>query len=736
MRTDNTPRPLLYLLVVMGGMAALSWEVLWQLHASLVLGVSAMGTAITLAALMGGMTLGALSVGRLLRGHTLSNPLRTYGWIELCIGVSGLLLGPGFRLVEALDTDVYAAVPTGAPLVHLIGIVVVLGVPSLAMGASIPVFGLVARQHHTSIAALYGFNILGAAVGCLATAFIILPAIGTAKTALVLALVNIAIFAVSRVLPSPAASAAAPSADSPASVGRIDPRMAGLVVFVSGFATFTLEVAWFRAYRSAFYSTTTTFALMLAAVLVPLAFAAARARRLKGTRHDLGDILVTAGVLVLVSTPVVERVDLVASVFFVSILASRFVFVLAAIGPAVLFLGMALPLLLEGQRDEAGWARLYAINTVGAIVGSLGAAWVLLPALGFARTAWAVGGAVLVLGLWNARGNQLSFRLAVGVASLAVAIGFESGVGRHRLIGSDTEAFTLVDFKDGPDYTVAVVEDEAGVRSLYIDGFQATTEASQAHYMAWMGRLPMLLHSNPTDALVICFGTGQTANAVRQEGVHALDIVDISSIVFGMSKYFHANERVLDDPRVTTVTMDGRAWLRRTDRTYDVLTLEPMPPTFAGVNALYSHEFYELAAGRLKPGGVVAQWLPFHLLSEYRAKAVAATFLTTFPNAVLWVDPVNRTGILLGTDGDGDLGSQWPGLERGARGRNMTASEVRRQVVLDRDALRAYSAGGEIITDDNQLLAYGFGVEADLFNHSAYNDLNHDSVLAFAGRTR
>ena len=735
MSEARVPRPVLYLLVVMGGMAALSWEVLWQLRAALALGVFAAGTAITLATLMGGMTVGAYSVGRFLDGRGLRNPLQAYVWIELCIGVSGLLLGVGFTLVESIDTSVYASAPATAPFIYLLGIVTVVGVPSLAMGASIPVFGLVARQHRTSIAVLYGFNTFGAAVGCLATAFLILPSIGVARSAVVLALVNFAIFAATRVLPAPSDVAEESPPDAAARAARVEPTMAGLIVFATGFATFALEVAWFRAVRAAFYGTTASFALMLAAVLVPLAVAAALARRLKGTRREISDILVGAGVLILVSTPIVERFDLLSSRFFVSILLSRFAFVLATIGPAILFLGMALPLLLQGQRHEQGWARLYAVNTLGAIVGALGAAWVLLPTLGLARTGWLAGGVALALGLWHARGDRFALKVAAGAAGLAVAVGFESGVGRQRLIGSGiTDDFVLVDFNEGPDYTVAVVEAEPGVRSLYIDGFQATTESMQAHYMAWMGRLPMMLHPKPTDALVICFGTGQTANGVRQEGVGALDVVDISSVVFEMSKYFDRNEGVLNDPRVHAVVMDGRAWLRRTHRTYDVLTLEPMPPTFAGVNALYSREFYQLAAARMKPGGVVAQWIPFHLLSVHRAMSVAATFLTTFPNAVLWVDPVDRTGILLGTKVGDDMGTTWPGLDRDAPGRDLTRAEVREQTFLDRDALHAYAAGGSVITDDNQLLAYGFGVERDLFDQHTFGDLNSDIVLKFAGR--
>jgi spermidine synthase len=255
-----------------------------------------------------------------------------------------------------------------------------------------------------------------------------------------------------------------------------------------------------------------------------------------------------------------------------------------------------------------------------------------------------------------------------------------------------------------------VIETPDGTRILTIDGFAATTDARLgAHYMRWMGSLPMLLHPKPRRALVICFGTGQTAQAVRVEGPEELDVVELSPEVLRLAPLFEANEGVLEDGRVRTVVMDGRAWLRRTRRLYEVVTLEPMPPNFAGVNALYSNEFYRILSARLAPGGVVAQWLPVHLLEPDHAVAVAATFRAVFPDAVLWVDPVSGTGILLGRlpGSPRPLGAEWPGLDGAPRDRTLTNAEVRAALMLDPEALARYAAPGRIITDDNQLLAFG-----------------------------
>ncbi len=258
--------------------------------------------------------------------------------------------------------------------------------------------------------------------------------------------------------------------------------------------------------------------------------------------------------------------------------------------------------------------------------------------------------------------------------------------------------------------------------------------AYTGQYMDWMGHLPMLLHPDPKNALVICFGTGQTANAVRKENPNSLSIVDINQNVYKLANYFTANESVLNDPRVNPIVMDGRAFMRRTNKIYDVITLEPMPPTFAGVNALYSLEFYQLARSKMTPNGIIAQWLPYHLVPAKYSASIAKTFQTVFPNAILWNDPASGTGILLGSmDDNGNLGENWPGLERTKIQRLLTKEQIVKAVVLYRDQMKKYGAFGELITDDNQKLSYGKA--AQLLRRARNADKeNQDMIKSVLGR--
>lgn len=701
-------------MVFSGGVAALAWEVIWQLEASLAFGISAAGTAITLAASMGGLSIGALAAGIWLRGRPVARPLRLYGGLEATIGAAGLALLPGFHVLESLDAAVYAASSALAPLLHGLGIALLLAPATLAMGATVPVFQLVARSHGTRISALYGLNTAGAATGVLLLSFWLLPYFGVRHSCLLVAALNAVVFATSWVVrPGAAPPHAAERIPEPTPGSRgVSARMPELVVLCTGFVTFGLEVAWFRAMRAAFWSTSSTFAIMLASVLIPLAIGARIVPWLGRRGVRPATMLLCAGAAILLATPLVERLDLMSVVdgSFPVVLSLWLLLSMAMIGPAVLCLATALPWYLEQNPEPASTGRLYGFNTLGSVAGSLIAAWCLLPLLGFARSAWLLGLLVLLVSALLLAPRRRWIPAAAGGVALLIAASTASSPGRERMHGQpDYRQRTIVAHAEGADFTTTVIERPAGWRELFIDGFAATSERFAAgHYMHWMGSLPARLHPKPERGLVVCFGTGQTANAVRLGVTGEVDVVEISGEVLSLAPLFDENEGVLEDPRVRAITMDGRAWLRRSGEQYDVVTLEPMPPNFSGINSLYSREFYEIMKSRLRPGAVVAQWLPIHLVNPLHAASIAATFRALFPDSILWFDPVGLTGILVGRHEGGaqPLGTVFPAIGRIREDRALSDSQIRRSILLRREQLARYAELGRIITDDNQLLQY------------------------------
>ena len=461
------------LLPALGGMAALSWEVIWQLRISLTFGVSAIGAAITLATMMAGMTVGAAICGKQIYGKESSHPLRLYGIFELCIGLCGIALGSSFALLDQFDRMIYQVNPMLAPLAQLCGVVLVIFIPAACMAASIPVFGRIGDRYGVSVALLYGLNTLGAAVGTLLVAFVLIPMFGLQGTAICTALLNCIVGVVAL---TPYASPEPTATTKPGSKRGLEPTFDTLVVvFATGFVTFLLEVAWFRALRAAFETTTTGFAIMLSVVLLALGLAARSVPLFKARSYRLDLFLYLAGICIFLSTPLIERLDLVLIQFGNhNTPLNWFGLTMLLVGPAVYLLGIALPWYLEAGYSSRGLGKIYAVNTVGAVLGALSAAWVFLPTLGFVRTAWLAGFVVLGVTFFAFREKRQVWSVAVALAVIMLAVMMESGVGRTRILFSYAYGdHKVIDYTEGPDASTSVIEMSGGGRGLFIDGFAA-----------------------------------------------------------------------------------------------------------------------------------------------------------------------------------------------------------------------------------------------------------------------
>lgn len=584
---------------------------------------------------------------------------------------------------------------------------------------------------------LYALNTLGAVLGVLLVTFVALPLGGVLATGLGAAFVDLLVARYA--LSAASATATAPAASPPSDLGDQDAtpdRPALALAFLSGLVIFILEVSWFRSLRSAYQSSTETFAVLLASFLLPLAGGAALAPRLRGPgRAALLPVLALGALMTLWATPLVDRVDRLIPGAVLT--PARYLLVPLLVAAPVTALGVVFPLLLSRHRGARATGHLYAANTVGAVLGSLLAGFLLLPSIGATRTSWLAGllllaGAPLCAGgsagvTTMRRLRDLGLCAGAAVLGLGGAVLGDSGAGRLRVQGAHSRDWTQVLYvAEGPDATVAVVGDRRGDRNLVIDGFVASGEVAEAHYMAWMGHLPALATPKVDRALVICFGTGQTAHAVRQHRPGRLDIVDVSPAVLRAAPLFPKNHGVLRDPVVRATVMDGRAFLRRDGgAAFDLVTLEPMAPNFAGTNNLYSREFYELVRSRLSPTGVAAQWVPFHLITPDHLVGIVAAFVEVFPASRLWVDPKDGTGILLGGTRPFTLRPSQVPLE-------LDTAQIAAGFVLEAPGLRMLAAMGVAVTDDNQLLAYGLQRLAKFRYGTALGDASAALVRRFA----
>jgi spermidine synthase len=160
------------------------------------------------------------------------------------------------------------------------------------------------------------------------------------------------------------------------------------------------------------------------------------------------------------------------------------------------------------------------------------------------------------------------------------------------------------------DYTATVVAAGRGnERQLLVNGVGMTSLTPITKMMAHLP-LAFLPHA-PQDAIVICFGMGTTHRSMLSWGIHST-AVELAPSVPRMFSFFHADgDRLLASPLSRIEIGDGRFYLERTRAQYDAIAIDPPPPVEAAASSLlYSKEFYAAAKPRLRPGGILAQWLP------------------------------------------------------------------------------------------------------------------------------
>ncbi len=675
------------------GIAGLVWQILWVRQLGLAFGSTVHAVSIVSAVFLVGLGVGARVGGGAADRATLSTRtlLRAYAACEFGIAAWGLVLGavlPALaeRGLGGTTVDVHGwHVPSiGARLLQLGLSLALLGPPTLAMGASLPLLARPAVGGRLDLAGwrmgvLAAVNTGGAAVGSLAAGLWWIPAFGLQATGLLAAGLGVTA-GLGALTIRPAAPA--PEGASPAYVTDPDapsPTAVALAVALSGFAAMGFEILWFRFLGSALGPYRAVFAVLLGVLLVgwllgslaggalsrrvaavPL-FAAAQASltalALLGlVLHDPRALLVAQ-----LAVPAVTLDDGPLSPFVLAQHAINLEVVAAVLLPAAIAMGFGFPLasaLTQTSTRHVGRAvgRVWLATTVGNALGALVTGLVLLPTVGMQTSAIALGIVASVAPLALSRRPVPGALSAAGLLAAGV---FATLPGDTLLWGSfpygRAREEGVLAVREGLNETIVVTGAVEGPARLWTNGHPMSSTSPRAQrYMRLLAHLPLLAQDAPKTAMVLCFGVGNTLNAASlHHGVERLLLADTSADVLAQAPLFaHANGGVLGDPRLTVYVDDGRHVLRTlAPGSLDLLTLEPPPIAHAGVAALYSREFYALARDRLTDGGWITQWLPAYQVSGPTVLALVRAFVDVFPDAVLLVGD-GRELILAGVKGE------------------------------------------------------------------------------------
>ena len=427
-------RKFLCIIFVLSGAAGLVYESIWTRYLGLFVGHGAYAQVLVLVIFLGGMSAGALAIGR--RAERVRDPLRWYALIELAVGVIGFFFHDLFVWTThvAYDSIFPALGPGAAHVMVKWGLAALLILPqSVLLGATFPLMTAGALRHTPqrsgqTIALLYFANSLGAAAGVLLAGFVLIEAAGLPGTLLAAAMANFVVGGAVYLVARRTSESLSPAEASPLTTADLTPepafaamplyRLLLAVSFGTAVSSFIYEIGWIRMLSLVLGAATHSFELMLSAFILGLAIGAfVIRRRTGGDRNALGRLArvqLAMGLLAVLTLPLYLRsftwmADFMAAFTrapagYVAFSVARYAICLAVMLPATVCAGMTLPLitrlLMRGAEGERALGRVYGVNTLGSIIGVALAALILLPLVGL-KWMIVVGAAIDIgLGIW------------------------------------------------------------------------------------------------------------------------------------------------------------------------------------------------------------------------------------------------------------------------------------------------------------------------------------------------
>lgn len=637
----------LFVFFFVSGFCGLLYETVWLRLAFASFGIITPVLSVVLAVFMLGLAVGSWLAGRLVSGLAERfgvSAILLYAGAETFLGIGGLAVPSLFELARGwllplgqMDSGPYLAWSALALALSILPF-------CIAMGTTYPLILHFIREHaaeeERGFSFLYIANLAGAMCGCFLTAAVLIELLGFRGALHLAAGLNFALAAgsvvLARTMGGVGASGGADEADSEEDrsgeapepeegggsvggdvdgkepekgpgrgVGEADVGFALslVILFVGGFTSMALEVIWTRVFTPVLQTLVYSFAALLTVYLWASAIGswAYRFHLEKGRALSVPRLVGLAGIAaflpILVSDPRVT---------------GHYLVLLLSITPLCGILGYLTPQLIDrvsrGNPRTAGIA--YAVNVLGSVLGPLASCYLVLPTLGARQgmVLLCMPYLLLVLALWKAPSFGGAWRtgsLLGGAVAAAVCLGVSLSYEETLIFeGIEIEASQI-----RRDHTATVINGGEGMgRQIWVNGISMTVLTPITKMMS---HFPLALHPDPESIGIICFGMGVTYRSALTWDVPTTAVELVPSVRDTFPDFFPEGEELLRHPKGEVVIDDGRRYLLRTDKRFDVLTIDPPPPVeAAGSSLLYSTDFYELVKQRLAPGGILLHWCP------------------------------------------------------------------------------------------------------------------------------
>lgn len=663
---------IIYLLVLLSGFCALVYQVLWMKQLALLFGNTSHAAGVTLAAFFAGLAAGSWFWGR--RSAHCRNPMRVYAGLEVGIAVTALLYFGVMHGYHLIYPEVYQSLHSEAwlLLVKFLLALLLIFPPAFCMGGTIPVMGQhairsIPSRFGSTAALLYGVNTLGATLGAFLAGFFLPLWFGFRATLFIAMGLTLAVGVVAYLLSRSSAAVIAPEpekkternpGDSPMDRQRFSLT---LICFLSGFGVLALEVLWTRMFALVLENSVYTFAAILVVVLACLAggslISSQLARRNWSPNPVLAILLVLSGIAISLTPGVFMELTGSSHLQSEKMLWPDFVRLIfqkcaLTIGPPALLLGTVFPYLMKTEERYATSAgrslgRLAMINTIGAILGSLLCAFLLLEHFGLWRSMQIIGlvyfvMALFVPGLWGRMGWTIKGVGALGMVLLLTALNPSHLPPTGGIADSEEEVLKTW---EGSDCTVSVVRNERGL-VIMINSDYGLGSTKNWQRQAAQAEIPLMLKPDSRSVFFLGMGTGISAGAALSERFPQVERVvtcELSANVIAAAKEFMTDVEGVDltnglftDPRSTVLTEDGRHYLMATDERFDLIVGDLFLPYRSSSGSLYTREHFESVKHRLNGGGLFVQWLPAYQVTDFEFHVIGRTMLEVFDQVSLW----------------------------------------------------------------------------------------------------
>ncbi len=681
------------------GASSLFAEVTWNRMLIVIVGNSMSATALIIVVFMGGLGLGSYTWGKII--GTRRPSLIPYLLLETAIGIYILLSPLLFDLLNHFFSALAEGVPSRAGLtfVRIIVTLAALFVPAFLMGSTFPamIYGVSPAssfERAGRTAFLYSINTLGGAVGCFVAGYYLLFEVGVQVTLACAFGLNIlaalcalaAHLANKTLLDKPAVKPLSNDKGPIADTGLR--RYLSVAVFLIGFVALSYEVMLTRLGILYVSNVVSVFALVLSGFLFGTGVSAVFGtwiygilrRKNKYSDRFFGFVSLATGILVLVTPFLLMEVGrgLSAREIARHIGISDFTLLslIIIIAPTVL-IGSLLPIAIRMLEPEAldkatkEAATLYALNTLGGLMGAGLVNHLLIPFIGLKGVLIFLTSICVAVGIFNLsslgrtplRWTMSILGAALSSAVLMVTVPSMIDMYVEKIAGNIGAPMVNVQAKyvhEGRAANVAVLDiNDPRIMEPYRDMFLNGVEEASTRYwhtqlFKLLGTLPALVHESdePLDALVIAFGAGITAGSVlSSDRVASLDVVDLNPDIAGINDLFtEVNGDVFHRDRFHFYNDDGRNYLVTNAKQYDLIISDSTHPRAYDSWILYTKEFYESVKRRLRPDGIFAQWVPLDRTMEGQLFRIHLnTFRSVFPTSTLWYVYGSDQAFLLAT---------------------------------------------------------------------------------------